>query len=341
MWRVLLDLLTAARRPLVVVDFEATGLGPGATPVEFAVLIWAPWQAPQDDATTRAVRPLVPPGLTYACVQRLDPGQPIDPGATAVHGIKDADVRGVAGVSMWNDLSIRAVFRSLADGDADENEGPAVWCGHNAQNADLAWMRRWGYLPATEVDAIDTFRLARRLAKEMPHPMNVDVVDKVGESFPIVSVPALDWGLDAFAATLAGAHVAMLGERPTGAHGALSDCAATSRVLARALDLWSPLWPPKRADVPASANLTALLACLDTPEPGAVSWDGWLEGDPESLAGTGYVWRKGKFKGQPAHRDAYVLDLPRAPTGIAEKSWWCSQHTADILTGLRPVAVVR
>ena len=45
----------------------------------------------------------------------LDPSQPIDPGATAVHGIRDADVRGVAGVSMWNDLSIRAVFRSIAE----------------------------------------------------------------------------------------------------------------------------------------------------------------------------------------------------------------------------------
>ena len=324
MWQVLLDILSAVRRPLVVVDFETAGLG-GAPPVEFAVLIWAPWRAPEDDETTRRVRHLVPPGLTYACVQRLDPGQAIDPGATRIHGIKDADVRGV-GLPAWNDLEVQGFFRGLAAGDAAE--------------ADLPWARRWGYLPPDELDTIDTLRLVRRLAREMPHPMTVDMVAPFDGEIA-ACVPAISWGLDPFAATLAGAHVALLGERPQDAHGALHDCAATARVLARALDLWSPLWPPRRADVPASANLSALLACLDAPPPGQVSWDGWLECDPLAVPGTGYTWRMGKFKGAPAHRDNYVMDMPRNPTGDDAKRWWCSQHTADILAGLRPVAVAR
>lgn len=333
MWRVLLDLLASVRRPLVVVDFETAGLG-GKPPVEFAVLVWAPWRPAEDDETTRRCRVLVPPGLTYACVQRVDPGMPIDPGATAVHRIRDADVRGVAGVPMWNDLEVVGFFQSLAQGDAAENEGPAVLVGHNAQEADLAWGRWWKYFPQTEPDAIDTMRMHRRLAKEMPHPLAVDIVEQVGGA---TGVPCIGWGLDAFASSLAGSHVALTGVRPEEAHGALADSCATARVLARMLDLWSPLWPTRRQDVPASANLSALLAGLDAPPPGQVGWDGWLAPDESKVPGTGFVWRRGKHKGRPADCDhgyrQWVLDRPRLPTHDGEQ--WCSQHTADILGAAR------
>lgn len=342
MWRVLLDLLAAARRPLVVVDFETAGLG-GKPPVEFAVLIWAPWREPEMDATTVSVRGQVPPGLTYACVQRLDPGMPIDHGATAVHKIRDEDVRGVPGVPMWNDLEVRMFFQGLASGDAAENEGPAIWCGHNAQGADLAWGRKWGYFPPAELDAVDTMRLVRRLQKEMPFPMFMEAVDPVGDETDVY-IPAIAYGLDTFASSLDGAHVGLLGKRPENAHGALADCCSTSRVLARALNLWGPLWPPRRQDVPASANLSALLAALDAPPPGDVSWDGWLGPDETKVAGTGWVWRKGKHRGASAEADpsyrSWVMGLPRSPTG-GDGEAWCSQHTADILQGLRPMAVAR
>ena len=342
MWRVLLDLLAAARRPLVVVDFETAGLG-GKPPVEFAVLIWAPWREPEMDATTVSVRSQVPPGLTYACVQRIDPGMPIDPGATVVHKIRDEDVRGVPGVPMWNDLEVRMFFQGLASGDAAENEGPAIWCGHNAQGADLAWGRKWGYFPPAELDAVDTMRLVRRLQKEMPHPLAVDCLTPVcaGDPEATGAASCIFHGLDAYASSLIGSCVALMGERPSESHGALADCVSAVRVLCRILDLWSPLWPPRRQDVPASANLSALLAALDAPPPGDVSWDGWLGPDETKVAGTGWVWRKGKFKGQPAHADRYILDLPRMPTGEECKTWWCSQHTADILQGLRPMAAAR
>lgn len=324
MWRRLLDLLTAARRPLVVVDFETAGLS-GAPPVEYAVLIWAPWREPEQDEETRATRPLVPPGLTYASSQRLHPRRAIDPGAMAVHGIRDEDV---ALCMPYDCEQVRGFFHALAAGDATENEGPAVWCGHNAQGADIAWMRLWGYLPDAEVDAIDTMRIARRLAKEHPFPMSPDLADGLA--------PCVGHGLDAYASSLTGLHVGLLGTRPDGAHGAMADGAATARCLARMLDLWDLLWPPAQKGVSPTAALAAMLAALDAPEPGATSWDGWLTATP-----AGYVWRKGKFRDRPAHRDDWVLRLPRLPTGIDGESWWCSQQTADILAGLRPMAAVR
>jgi DNA polymerase III epsilon subunit-like protein len=340
MWRVLLDLLAAARRPLVVVDFETSGLG-GKPPVEFAVLVWAPWRTPEEDETTRRCRGLVPPGLTYACSQRLDPGCQIDPGALAVHKIGPAEVRGMPA---WNDLEVVGFFQGLAAGDAAEGEGPAVWVGHNAQEADLAWSRLWGYMPPSEPDAVDTMRIARRLAKEHPFPLSVDIVTTFGDVPDLgahgVHVPATEHGLDAYAGSLVGLHVALTGARHE-AHGAMSDCLAAARVLCRMLEMWDTLWPPSRQDLPPATNLAAMLAALDAPPPGQVSWDGWLGPDESKVAGTGYVWRRGKFKGQVAHRDAYVLDLPRLPTGLEDKTWWCSQHTADILQGLRPMAVAR
>src|SRR5687768_7064996 len=343
MWQCFLDLLAAARRPLVVLDFETAGLG-GAPPVEFAALVFSPWESQVDDEETRRAAALVPPGLTYAVQMRLDPLRPIDPGATRVHRIRDEDVRGK--VTAYNDLEVVGFFLGYASGDAADGVGPAVWAGHNAAGADVPWARRWGYLPDADLDVVDTMRVVRRMQREMPFPLVHDVltptcaIDVTSGAF----VPCTSHGLDAYASSLTGAHVALLGERPAEAHGAMADCQAAARVLCRLLDLWSPRWPPARQDLPASANLTALLAALDAPEPGRVSWDGWLAEDESRLHGTGYVWGKGKHRGQPAETDPsyrqWVTSLPRRPTGD-DGAAWCSQHTADILTGLRPMAVAR
>lgn len=333
MWRHLLNLLRDARRPLVVVDFETAGLG-GKPPVEFALLVWSPWEEPQDDEETRRAARLVPPGLTYAVSMRLDPGQPIDPGATAVHKITDADVRGC---TRYDDLEMRCFFQQYASGEAgDSGSGPAVWVGHNAAEADVPWAQRWGYLPPVDLDVVDTMRIVRRMQKAQPFPLTFDAMGSVAQDgYP--AVPCIGAGLDAYASSLVGSHVALLGERPQESHGAMADACSTARVLCRLLDLWAPMWPPSRSDLPASANLSSLLAAFDATPPHRISWDGWLE----ELERGGLVWARGKFKGQPAHRDAYVLDLPRRPTGLEDKTWWCSQHTADILSGLRPMAVAR
>lgn len=334
MWRHLLNLLREARRPLVVVDFETAGLG-GKPPVEFALLVWSPWEEPQDDEETRRVARLVPPGLTYAVQMRLDPGQTIDPGAVKMHKITDADVRGC---TRYDDLEVRCFFQQYASGEAgDSGSGPAVWVGHNAAEADVPWAQRWGYLPQVDLDVVDTMRVVRRMQKAQPFPLALDDLTPLHLGTQLAVSQCVEDGLDAYASSLIGSHVAVCGARPRESHGAMADACSTARVLCRLLDLWSPMWPPSRSDLPASANLQALLAALDAPPPGQVSWDGWLA---EDGAG-GYEWRMGYNKGHKAHRDEKIMAMPRRPTGDDANRWWCSQHTADILSGLRPMAVAR
>jgi DNA polymerase-3 subunit epsilon len=66
-----------ADQPVVVIDFETTGVTPADRPVEVAAVRFD---------RGRVVR-------SYSTL--LDPGQPIPPGATAVHGITDAMVLGM------------------------------------------------------------------------------------------------------------------------------------------------------------------------------------------------------------------------------------------------------
>lgn len=370
MWRHLLDLLRAARRPLVVFDFETSGLG-GAPPVEAAVLVWAPWEEPSDDDLSRRTRAQVPEGLTYAWQTRLDPGRPIDVGSTRVHGIRDADVRGVRGVPAWNEVEVSGLFRAYALGDPLDGPPPgrlpAIWAGHNAAGSDVPWARTWRYLPSLadheprvatdnpvaipDLDVVDTMRTVRRLQKEHPHPLAADIVERVGPGSTVLSVPCIRIGLDAYSSSLVGSHVALVGFRHDGEHGALGDCVATARVLARLLDLWSPLWvgPSQTASAnkPAADVLRELVALLGRPPPGQLSWDGWL-GEPESVSqqrltllhqaadpASRWVWRRGKYQGQRAHRDAWVLALPRHPTGDDARPAWCSAETAAVLEACR------
>lgn len=62
-------------RPLVVFDIESTGVVPQ-----------------RDRIVEIAVMKVMPDGSRRTTVRRLNPGMPIPPGATAIHGITDADV---------------------------------------------------------------------------------------------------------------------------------------------------------------------------------------------------------------------------------------------------------
>ena len=62
-------------RPLVVFDIESTGVMPQ-----------------RDRIVEIAVLKIFPDGHTQNTVRRLNPEMPIPPGATAIHGISDADV---------------------------------------------------------------------------------------------------------------------------------------------------------------------------------------------------------------------------------------------------------
>ena len=62
-------------RPLAVFDIESTGVVPQ-----------------RDRIVEIAVMKVMPDGTSRTSVRRLNPGMPIPPGATAIHGITDADV---------------------------------------------------------------------------------------------------------------------------------------------------------------------------------------------------------------------------------------------------------
>lgn len=345
MWKRLLELVALARRPLVFVDYETTDLG-GAPPVEFAVLKYEPWSAPEEDETTTRIRKIVPPGLTYAASVRVDPMRPIHPRAQAKHGIPYEALRGCP---RYDDPGIVSVFRGLATGDATANEGPAIWIGHNIANADAPWSVTWGYLPTYPApdSMIDTRRVFERLQADHPRPLAVDLIadvqgglgyrhaGTVGDRPVVRPCPAIGLGLGVFRSTLEACHVALVGREPEEQHAALGDCVSTARVFNLILELWGPLWPasirrpedPFRAQAQALEELGALVRLLGQPPSDVPSWDGWLKPDGAG----GLVWAKGNKRGTPACADAWVRGLPRVPTGRDGEAW-CSEETARLLS---------
>lgn len=87
---------------------------------------------------------------------RIDPGRPIPPGATQVHHIGDADVKGCP---TW-EQAVGPIYRFMRDA--------PVWAGHNIQGYDVPLLRselaRQGYeLPkAAQVDTYPLFATAVR-----------------------------------------------------------------------------------------------------------------------------------------------------------------------------------
>jgi DNA polymerase III epsilon subunit-like protein len=313
MWKRLLDLCAATRRPLVVKDYETAGLN-GAPPVEYAVALWTPWAPQEMDRVSVEAREQAPPGLTYAAAGRLNPGCPIDAEAQAVHGISWADVKKAPD---YKDLSVSSVFRSLALGDATAEELPCVWVGHNLAEFDLPWAQQWGYIPRDGAAPlfIDTMRIARRLGKEHPFPLAPDAV-----AWP--HCPAVGHGLAPYRDSLVGTHTALFGEPPAQSHGALADVLSSARVLAAMLELWQQMLPgPTTGEDPHKA-LVDLLGALNRPPPGVLSWDGWIKCNRDTGAMT---WARGKHKDK--HKDcdrsyaAWCASLPPQPTGINGESW--------------------
>lgn len=323
MWRRLLSLLTATRRPLVFVDFETAGLG-GAPPVEYAVAYWAPWAPDEMDATSVSARRGAPPGLTYATTMRVDPGCPIHPKAQAVHGITAEMLKGCP---RYNDMEVVGFFQALAQGDAATGEGPAVWGGHNIAEADVPWAQRWGYLPAGVVSCVDTQRMFRRLVKSHPFPVSPDAAREGSR------VPAIAHGLTPYAASLAGVHTALSGDPHTGAHGALADVLASAWCFMAMLEMWEALWPHGVVGEDPHAALDVLLAAVNAPPPGLLSWDGWVEVTADGR----HVWGDKAQKvgaGNPLTCDPsyarWVASLPSSPTGENGKAW-CSDATRTAL----------
>ena len=83
-------------RPLAVFDIESTGVVPT-----------------RDRIVELSVIKLFPDGTKQITTRRLNPGMPIPPGATAIHGITDADV---ANEPYFSDIAAK-LFRYLEDCD--------------------------------------------------------------------------------------------------------------------------------------------------------------------------------------------------------------------------------
>ncbi len=94
-------------RPLVVFDIESTGVSPQ-----------------RDRIVEIAVLKIFPDGQTQNTVRRLNPEMPIPPGATAIHGISDDDVKDCPVFT----LIAEKLFGYIADCDL---------CGYNITGFDI------------------------------------------------------------------------------------------------------------------------------------------------------------------------------------------------------------
>jgi len=100
------------KRPLVIFDLETTGIDPGS-----------------DRIVEIAILRIEPDGSTDCRTRRVNPERPIPPGATAVHGITDEDVRE------------EPAFRQIARGLLDLMEG-ADLAGFNVRRFDVPLLER-------------------------------------------------------------------------------------------------------------------------------------------------------------------------------------------------------
>lgn len=296
-----INLAAAVGRPVVFFDFEATGLPQGGDftnvlPVEMAIVAFFPGVDPQEDAQTieaaQALGPLAD-GLIYAMHGQVNPGVPIPPESTAVHGITDADV---SDCPAWNDPAVVQIWRNA-------EEAGAIFVGHNIEGFDLPLALALGYLSATPV-FVDTARFAKRLQDDEPKPPCFTEEEWQAAATPIAQAGTLAY----FRSTLSALHWALTGDQLEGAHGAMADTIASVRVFSRLLDLWcsESIDVDGHGRIPigeALAGAADTRTCLDLwirwmhgpwmhgPDKG----DGWLAGDLSDPASI--TIGKGKHRG--------------------------------------------
>lgn len=291
-----INLAAAVGRPVVFFDFEATGLPQGGDftnvlPVEMAIVAFFPGVDPQEDAQTieaaQALGPLAD-GLIYAMHGQVNPGVPIPPESTAVHGITDADV---SDCPAWNDPAVVQIWRNA-------EEAGAIFVGHNIEGFDLPLAKALGYLSATPV-FVDTARFAKRLQDDEPKPPCFTEEEWQAAATPIAQAGTLAY----FRSTLSALHWALTGDQLEGAHGAMADTIASVRVFSRLLDLWcsESIDVDGHGRIPigeALAGAADTRTCLDL----WIRWmhgpargDGWLAGDLSDPASI--TIGKGKHRG--------------------------------------------
>lgn len=180
-----------------------------------------------------------PPRLTlpepaWQFATRLNPGKPIHPGATRVHGIRDEDVIGCQGIE-----SVLPQLQHVAEN--------YTICGYNIDRFDLAVLRRFGIVPQhtpLEVMGLWLALIEREIrwysddessawydaSRQGPAPMPPRIVGEL-----LCKLPGV------FRDTLSAAYAALYSRQLEGAHGTIADCTATAAVLFGTLALQTDL----------------------------------------------------------------------------------------------------
>ena len=301
------QLAAATGRPVVFFDFETAGLD--APPVEVALVAFGPEETSDTLAAVKEnlghpVVALGPPSTigdlaTYALTSRLNPGQPIRPGAMSIHGIKDADVKECP---RFDDPGFVGLMHSIDSLDP-------IWCGHNVKRFDLPLAERCGILPRRPGRLVlDTMRWAQGTATREPFPPCFDATLGASDPHRGHVVPVCELGLDMMRSSLSALHAGLCGWRFEGAHGAMSDVLANVRVASRLFDLWlsdafgqmSRHAAVGGLDVHGALDL--LLAACDRPPEGMTGHDGWLKvitwTDAAGRECQDYEVQKGKHRGK-------------------------------------------
>ena len=253
-----------AERPLAILDTETTGDDAEQCGVcEIAVTGYGPAEVEAALAAVAAgdeLAALPQPEPAWSFAQRVNPGLPIHPGATEVHGIRDEDVAGLAGIE-----AIAGNLQALAE--------THTIVTYNGRKFDLPILARLaGVRPRWSVDLMGLWRdaltrpvpgwfsEAERAAGGRPAPRLVgEQLLRCGG----VGRPHTGAG-KVFRDSLEGCHYALLGHAVGDAHQALGDVLTTGRALFALLALWGT--DGGDADALARRADWALAAVQDTPD---------------------------------------------------------------------------
>lgn len=258
------DLL--ADRPIAVVDLETTDADAAACGVvEVAVAAYgieqvrtAGEQLAERVAAGERLSTLIYPEPAWSHCARVNPGMPIPPGATDIHGIRDEDVAGLAGFE-----SIGPILANVA--------ATHTIVTFNGRKFDLPIIARLqpDFAPVQSIDLMGLWHGALRTAVpawfgegepcgQTGRPTPRLVGDQLYRAGGVGS--ASTGAVKVYKDSLEGCHYGLLGYPLTGAHGALADVLGTGRALFALLALWGAALPTGADGLAAfaEANLAAV-----------------------------------------------------------------------------------
>lgn len=179
------------------------------------------------DASSR-VGPEGLPEPAFKWCERFHPGVVIPEEATAIHGIRNDDVRGKPHVSVYRDWLL-----GLA--------APCVVCGYNSRRYDVPVLQRvLGFSSNSQLDVQDLVKACSdRRAPRYRGTQDAVHQDEQGNLvFARTPLPVCQLGLKHTKQKLESVHAMFRGRELVGAHGASADTHATAEVFFAAIDVF-------------------------------------------------------------------------------------------------------